>query len=249
MSQEAWAGALKALPALRQPERFAPWLYTIARRSVLDHLRQKYRPLDALASDAEFPSDVAEDDEVDAVLDRAQLAQSLAVLPPGEREVLVLFYLQDLALEECAQILEIPVGTVKSRLSRARRLLRGHRIEKGLPARTQLAFAAMILVGLAWGGLAAWTVTRRPLFALDRVIAAWLSVTFSTLMTIGTVAVALTRGSTTGVVVAGIVGPFLIAAACLLLIRARSYRTRLVTRRRELECSKPSITAVSKEST
>lgn len=48
-----------------------------------------------------------------------------------EREVLILFYLHDLALGECAQVLAIPVGTVKSRLFRARRLLRDHLIEKG----------------------------------------------------------------------------------------------------------------------
>jgi RNA polymerase sigma-70 factor (ECF subfamily) len=42
-----------------------------------------------------------------------------------------LFYLHDLALEECAQILAVPMGTAKSRLFRARRLLRDHLVEKG----------------------------------------------------------------------------------------------------------------------
>ena len=45
--------------------------------------------------------------------------------------MLVLFYLHDLALEECAQVLAVPVGTVKSRLFRARRLLRDRLIAKG----------------------------------------------------------------------------------------------------------------------
>jgi DNA-directed RNA polymerase specialized sigma24 family protein len=43
----------------------------------------------------------------------------------------VLFYLEDLSLEDCAEICAIPVGTVKSRLSRARRMLRDHLTEKG----------------------------------------------------------------------------------------------------------------------
>ena len=43
----------------------------------------------------------------------------------------MLFYLQDMTLEECAQVLEIPSGTVKSRLFRARRLLRASLAEKG----------------------------------------------------------------------------------------------------------------------
>ena len=42
VTQEVWAAALRGLPRLRQPERFAPWLFTIARRSVVDHLREKY---------------------------------------------------------------------------------------------------------------------------------------------------------------------------------------------------------------
>jgi RNA polymerase sigma-70 factor (ECF subfamily) len=125
VSQEVWAAALKALPALKQPERFAAWLFTIARRSVMDHLREKYREADLLDGDP------AGSDEVAGVLDRAQVAEGLAGLPVCEREVLILFYLHDLALGECAQVLAVPVGTVKSRLFRARRLLRDHLIEKG----------------------------------------------------------------------------------------------------------------------
>lgn len=128
VSQEVWAAALKALPALKQPLRFAPWLYTIARRSVMDHLRERYREADPL--DGDLAGD-AGNDEVAAVLDRKQVAEGLAGLPACEREVLILFYLHDLALEECAQVLAIPTGTVKSRLFRARRLLRDHLIEKG----------------------------------------------------------------------------------------------------------------------
>jgi RNA polymerase sigma-70 factor (ECF subfamily) len=128
VSQEVWAAALKALPALQQPQRFAAWLFTIARRSVMDHLREKYREADPLDGD---PAEGAGADEVAAVLDRAQVAEGLAGLPVCEREVLILFYLHDLALEECAQVLAVPAGTVKSRLFRARRLLRDHLVEKG----------------------------------------------------------------------------------------------------------------------
>jgi RNA polymerase sigma factor (sigma-70 family) len=51
-------------------------------------------------------------------------ASSASVLPVREREVLLLFYLEDLSLDVCAEIRGVPVGTVKSRLNRARRLLR-----------------------------------------------------------------------------------------------------------------------------
>ena len=124
VSQEAWANALRALPGLREPERFAPWLFTIARRSVINHLREKYRHVDDTGTDHV-------EDEVDEVLNRVRLTEGLNELPLPEREVLILYYLEDLALEECAQVLEIPPGTVKSRLFRARRLLRERLMENG----------------------------------------------------------------------------------------------------------------------
>jgi RNA polymerase sigma-70 factor (ECF subfamily) len=52
------------------------------------------------------------------------MERGLARLPPVEREILTLFYLQELTIEETAAALSIPPGTVKSRLHRARRLLR-----------------------------------------------------------------------------------------------------------------------------
>jgi RNA polymerase sigma factor (sigma-70 family) len=123
VSQEAWARALRALPGLRQPERFAPWLLTIARRSVRANLRPAY--------DESPPPEPVTTDETTGVLDRAQVSEGLAGLPPREREVLILFYLHDQALDDCAEILGIPPGTVKSRLNRARRLLRDQLTEKG----------------------------------------------------------------------------------------------------------------------
>ncbi|GIE28340.1 RNA polymerase sigma factor [Actinoplanes italicus] len=126
VSQEVWARALRALPRLRQPDRFAPWLLTIARRTVQINFRQPY-------DEGPLPEPVATD-ETTGVLDRTQISEGLVGLPPREREVLILFYLHDLALDDCADILGIPPGTVKSRLNRARRLLRDQLTEKGYTA-------------------------------------------------------------------------------------------------------------------
>jgi RNA polymerase sigma-70 factor (ECF subfamily) len=120
VSQEVWAAALRGLPRLIHPERFAPWLLTIARRAVFNRLREKY---DAPES-AELDTDTVSADESTDVVDRVEVAAGLAALPVREREVLVLFYLHDLDLQECGQILEVPPGTVKSRLFRARQMLR-----------------------------------------------------------------------------------------------------------------------------
>jgi RNA polymerase sigma-70 factor (ECF subfamily) len=139
VSQEVWAIALKALPGLREADRFAPWLFTIARRAVLNHLRERYRQGEVISvaepADSLEPDQLAgAGDEADLALDRVEVGDSLADLPPPEREVLVLYYLHDLSLGECAQVLQIPPGTVKSRLFRARRILKDRLIEKGYRA-------------------------------------------------------------------------------------------------------------------
>jgi hypothetical protein len=106
-----------------------------------------------------------------------------------------------------------------------------------LPVRTRLAFAALMVVGAAWTGFAGWALARRPLFALDRVVAGVLAVVFSTLTTVATTVVALTRGSTTGVLAALGTGSVLVAVAVGALVRARAHRRMLLARKGELERS------------
>ncbi|TYB60277.1 sigma-70 family RNA polymerase sigma factor [Nonomuraea sp. PA05] len=130
VTQEIWLAVVRGLPRLREPGRFAPWLFTIARRSVADRLRDEY----AAANETLTGDDTAAEDPVETVVDRAELVAALAGLPVLEREVLVLFYLEDLPVEECAQICLVPAGTVKSRLNRARRMLREHLEERGYRA-------------------------------------------------------------------------------------------------------------------
>jgi hypothetical protein len=104
-----------------------------------------------------------------------------------------------------------------------------------LPVRTQLAFAALIGAGAAWAGFAGWALVRRPLFAVDRLIAAVLAVTFSTLTAIGAALVAMARSSTAGLLVAAGIGLVMVAAAVGQLRRAQNHRAALLARKRELE--------------
>lgn len=127
VTQEIWLAVVRGLPRLRDPGRFAPWLFTIARRSVTDRLRGEY----AREEKTSGFGDMVVEDPAEAMVDRAALVSVLSVLPVLEREILVLFYLEDLPVEECADICQVPAGTVKSRLNRARRLLRAHLEEKG----------------------------------------------------------------------------------------------------------------------
>ena len=78
-------------------------------------------------------ADVAAPGQPDDRADHLELMHAeLAALPVTERDVLVLFYLQELSLAELADVLAVPVGTVKSRLFRARRLLRRELMNKGV---------------------------------------------------------------------------------------------------------------------
>ncbi|MEU4096882.1 sigma-70 family RNA polymerase sigma factor [Streptomyces sp. NPDC026673] len=137
LAQEVWVAVIRGLPRLREPGRFAPWLFTIARRTVADHLRKVYtaRETSAARSGAGAEESVAEcDDALAGVLTSMAIEAGLSGLPPQEREVLILFHLQDLPLATCAEVLGIPAGTVKSRLHRARRMLRDVLVERGYEA-------------------------------------------------------------------------------------------------------------------
>ena len=130
VTQEIWLAVVKGLPRLREPERFAPWLFTVARRAVLNHFRGRYaEPPGAGDPEKEDPAESV--DPVDAMIDRLDLNRWLEAVPLVEREVLVLFHLEDLSLQECAQVLGVPTGTVKSRLFRARRMLRAAAVAEG----------------------------------------------------------------------------------------------------------------------
>jgi RNA polymerase sigma factor (sigma-70 family) len=128
--QEVWLRVLRGMPRLREAGRLRAWLFGIARRVAMDRLRVKYaEPVLVSADDVEIEgaADTADLDE-----ELALLHEELGRLPVAEREVVALFYLQELTLAEVAEICGIPVGTVKSRLFRARRLLRNQLVSKGV---------------------------------------------------------------------------------------------------------------------
>lgn len=118
--QDAWLRVLRGLPGLRDPARLRAWLFGIAHRVIIDRLRSRYAepahaPVDELVDDADLQATHLRHDQVE---------RGLAVLAPPEREAVVLFYLEQLSLAEIAEVATVPVGTVKSRLHRARTQIR-----------------------------------------------------------------------------------------------------------------------------
>jgi RNA polymerase sigma-70 factor, ECF subfamily len=105
-----------------------PWLWRIAANLVRRHWRSEVRLLRALARSGMDPviDDLADrvTEQVDARSASSQLARALAALSAPDRDVLLLVAWGELSYEEVAQILRIPVGTVRSRLHRTRHRVR-----------------------------------------------------------------------------------------------------------------------------
>lgn len=128
MTQEIWLAVLQGMARLRDPANLRSWLFAIAHRVLMDRLRTQYAGSDNHAGDSR--DEVAVDFDGDRALDRQQVNRGLDLLPVAEREVLILFYFQELSIHEVASALCLPVGTIKSRLFRARGLLRARLSQK-----------------------------------------------------------------------------------------------------------------------
>lgn len=119
IAQEAVIRAWRRRETLRESDRFAAWLATIVRREAA---REAARPRPLLG---ELARDVGDEDErLVRLVERADLELGLRRLEPDERLLLRLRYAEDLTQAAIAANLELPEGTVKVRLHRARRKLR-----------------------------------------------------------------------------------------------------------------------------
>ncbi|MBI3976377.1 MAG: sigma-70 family RNA polymerase sigma factor, partial [Armatimonadetes bacterium] len=120
-AQETFLKAFRALPRYRHEAAFSTWLHRIAVNASLDIVRRRPQvpPVSledvALPAPSGNPEPEAERSEV-----QRRIQQALGRLAPDHRVIVVLRDLQGLAYEEIAEVLRIPIGTVRSRLSRAR---------------------------------------------------------------------------------------------------------------------------------
>jgi RNA polymerase sigma factor (sigma-70 family) len=126
--QDVWIRVLRGISRLRDGSKLRAWLFGIARRTLMDRLRDQYARRPAVDVDVD---EIAVEASIDDVDDMAALESAVESLPLVEREAVTLFYLEELSLNEIAETLAVPVGTVKSRLFRARRLLRQAINERG----------------------------------------------------------------------------------------------------------------------
>jgi RNA polymerase sigma-70 factor (ECF subfamily) len=109
------------LPGLKDPDLIEAWAYRILIRACLDTLRKQRRQAPVLHL---LSADGAEADPAISVADREQLDRAFDRLSADQRAVIVLQYYRDLTLTDIAAVLQVPLGTVRSRLHYAKRALR-----------------------------------------------------------------------------------------------------------------------------
>lgn len=121
--QEAYLRAFRALPSLRGAEAVGSWLYRIVYNASMDQLRRRQRTPQVPLEDAPDRPDPGPD-PADVAAGRRDLAAALQALPPDMRAAALLVDAEGLSYEEAGAIMGVPKGTVASRLSRAREVLR-----------------------------------------------------------------------------------------------------------------------------
>ncbi len=102
---------------------FSTWLYRVAVNTCYDQLRRHRRHASAPLPQTHDPADPRSEDALTSVELRPDLEAALAAVGDEFRTALVLSDLEGLSLQEIAEVLEVPIGTVKSRIFRGRRLL------------------------------------------------------------------------------------------------------------------------------
>ena len=123
--QETWLGVARGIRRLEDPGAFSAWVYRICSSRCADHVRAEQRRRQASKDAAQAaPSEQAGSEEDPAAEGPEAVRQAVSRLAPDHRQVVALYYGDGLAVEQIALALEIPEGTVKSRLHYAREQLR-----------------------------------------------------------------------------------------------------------------------------
>ena len=132
-AQEAFVAAWRALPNFRGDAKFSTWLYRLTTNAAIDVMRREKRhqtvgdgEMMDLADDADSPQETVERTEQQEAVQKA-----LATLSEEYREVLLLRYMEELDYAEIAEVLQLPSGTVKSRINRAKAALKTALLKSG----------------------------------------------------------------------------------------------------------------------
>jgi RNA polymerase sigma-70 factor (ECF subfamily) len=122
-TQETFIAVFRKADRFAGRAAFSTWLYRVAVNTCYDQVRRRRRHAAVPLPDSNDPIDVSADDGFTSVELRSDIEAALVALPDEFRAAVVLADVEGLSLQAVADILEVPVGTVKSRVFRGRRLL------------------------------------------------------------------------------------------------------------------------------
>ena len=122
-AQETFLTVFRKADRYRAEAAFTTWLYRVATNTCFDLLRKAKRRRAEPLPEHHDPVDIHTIDDFNSVDLRPAIEEALMTIPPDYRAAVVLSDIHGLAIEEIAEVLEIPAGTVKSRVFRGRRRL------------------------------------------------------------------------------------------------------------------------------
>ncbi len=117
VTQETWLAVVRDLHRMNDPTRFRPWVLRILRNKAADKVRRRQRGRSIALDRAAEPA-------VEVSTDAADVRSLMSALPEQDRELLARHYFEGVEYPELAAMLDVPVGTLKSRLHAARQRLR-----------------------------------------------------------------------------------------------------------------------------
>jgi RNA polymerase sigma-70 factor (ECF subfamily) len=121
--QETFLTVFRKADRFQAKAAFSTWLYRVAVNTCYDQMRKAKRRRTEPLPETTDPADPATEDDLSAVELRPDIEAALVAIPVEFRSAIVLVDLQGLSLEQASEILDVPVGTIKSRIFRGRRQL------------------------------------------------------------------------------------------------------------------------------
>lgn len=140
VTQEVFIKVYNSLDRYSCDYKFSTWLYRIAHNAAIDHLRRNSvnpQSLETESGDGAYQlqiesADPTPEQERERSEWRSEIEAVVKLLPPAYRDLILLRHSRDLSYEEIAEVTSLPLGTVKNRLFRAREMMRGLLIERGI---------------------------------------------------------------------------------------------------------------------
>lgn len=124
LCQVALEKALKAEAQWEPGTRLDSWMYRIMRNCWIDEVRMRKRRSETFVGEEEgVEVGEADDRRIEARVELSHVDRAMAALPPEQREVIALILVEGLAYKEAAELLDLPMGTITSRLVRGRQAL------------------------------------------------------------------------------------------------------------------------------